>query len=240
MDRKPLPILVNAALLLALAIAPYNALANRATEPRQDLSALRQKAEAFLTTQSQGYPGQVEIKVGAIDRRLHLAHCATPEVFLPVGSRAWGKTNVGIRCAAPAAWTIYVQANVSVMGQYLIAAAPLSQGHVVGMEDLVAANGDLTRLPPGIFTEASQAVGRTVGMSLMAGAVLRQDMLKAPIAVQRGQTVLLTSTGNGFSISAEGRAMASAGEGQIVQVKVASGELVSGVARADGRVEITF
>lgn len=240
MDRKPLPMLPIAALLLALIIAPCNALANRAAEPRQDLSALRQKAEAFLATQSQGYPGQVEIKVGAIDRRLHLAQCSAPEVFLPAGSRAWGKTSIGIRCSAPAAWTIYVQANVSVMGQYLIAAAPLPQGHVVSTEDLVAANGDLTRLPPGIFTDAAQAVGRTVGMSLMAGAVLRQDMLKTPMAIQRGQTVLLTSTGNGFSISAEGRAMGSAGEGQIVQVKVASGELVSGVARPGGRVEVTF
>ena len=167
MDRKPLPMLPIAALLLALIIAPCNALANRAAEPRQDLSALRQKPEAFLPTQSQGYPGQVEIKVGAIDRRLHLAQCSAPEVFLPAGSRAWGKTSIGIRCSAPAAWTIYVQANVSVMGQYLIAAAPLPQGHVVSMEDLVAANGDLTRLPPGIFTDAAQAVGRTVGMSLM-------------------------------------------------------------------------
>ena len=240
MDRKPLPILVNAALLLALAIAPCNALANRATEPRQDLSALRQKAEVFLTTQSQGYPGKVEIRVGAIDPRLQLASCVAPEVFLPTGSRAWGKTSLGIRCTAPASWTVYVQANVSVMGQYLISAAPLAQGHVVSDEDLVAASGDLTRLPPGIFTEASQAVGRTVGMSLMAGAVLRQDMLKTPMAIQRGQTVLVTSNGKGFSVSAEGKAMGSAGEGQIVQVKVASGELVSGVARPGGQVEVRF
>ena len=240
MDRKPLPILVNAALLLVLAIAPCNALANRATEPRQDLSALRQKAEVFLTTQSQGYPGKVEIRVGAIDPRLQLASCATPEVFLPTGSRAWGKTSLGIRCTAPASWTVYVQANVSVMGQYLISAAPLAQGHVVSDEDLVAASGDLTRLPPGIFTDAAQAVGRTVGMSLMAGAVLRQDMLKTPMAIQRGQTVLVTSNGKGFSVSAEGKAMGSAGEGQIVQVKVASGELVSGVARPGGQVEVRF
>ena len=77
-------------------------------------------------------------------------------------------------------------------------------------------------------------------MSLMAGAVLRQDMLKTPMAIQRGQTVLVTSNGKGFSVSAEGKAMGSAGEGQIVQVKVASGELVSGVARPGGQVEVTF
>ena len=113
MDRKPLLIAV-----LIVAMLPGFAWGNIATTQKQDLGALRQKAEAFLITQSQGYPGKVEIQVGGIDPRLQLASCASPEVFLPTGSRAWGKTSIGIRCTASASWTIYVQANVSVMGQY--------------------------------------------------------------------------------------------------------------------------
>jgi len=238
MHRKRLSKLALSALLLAVAATPCSAAATQL--PRQDLAVLRQKAEAFLTTQSQGYPGQVKISVGAIDPNLQLAQCAAPDVFMPAGSRAWGKSSIGVRCTAPAVWTIYLQANVSVMGEYLIAAAPLAQGHVVNPDDLASAKGDLTRLPPGIFTDATQAVGRSVSMSLMAGAVLRQEILKMPLAVQRGQAVHITSTGRGFRISAEGRAMGSAGEGEIVQVKVASGELISGVARNGGQVEVTF
>lgn len=240
MHCKHLAMLVSSALMLALAAIPCSATASRAAQQNQDLSVLRQKAEAFLTTQSQGYPGQVKISIGAIDHNLRLAQCAAPDVFMPAGSRAWGKTSVGVRCAAPAAWTIYIQANVSVMGQYLIAAAPLAQGHVVSSEDVVPAVGDLTKLPPGVFTDAAQAVGRSVSMSLMAGAVLRQEILKTPLAIQRGQAVQITSIGKGFRISAEGKAMGGAGDGDIVQVKVASGELISGVARAGGKVEVTF
>lgn len=240
MHRKPLAILLSAAFMLVLMVAPCSAAVTQAAQPKQDLTVLRQKAEAFLTAQSQGYPGEVKISVGAIDQNLRLAQCGAPDVFLPAGSRAWGKTSVGVRCSAPAAWTIYIQANVSVMGQYLIAAAPLAQGHVVGNDDVVPAIGDLTRLPPGIFTDAAQAVGRSVSMSLMAGAVLRQELLKTPLAIQRGQAVQITSVGKGFRISAEGKAMGAAGEGEIVQVKVASGELISGVARAGGKVEVTF
>lgn len=240
MHCKHLAMLLTSALMLALAAAPCNAAATQAAQQKQDLSALRQKAEAFLTAQSQGYPGQVKISVGAIDQNLRLAQCPAPDVFMPAGSRAWGKTSVGVRCAAPVAWTIYIQANVSVMGQYLIAAAPLAQGHVIGSDDVVPAIGDLTKLPPGIFTDAAQALGRSVSMSLMAGAVLRQEILKAPLAIQRGQAVQITSIGKGFRISAEGKAMGSAGDGDIVQVKVASGELISGVARAGGKVEVTF
>ncbi|HEX5538690.1 MAG TPA: flagellar basal body P-ring formation protein FlgA, partial [Methylophilaceae bacterium] len=102
MYRKRLPKLALSALLLAVAAAPCIAAA--AQLPRQDLAVLRQKAEAFLTTQSQGYPGQVKISVGAIDPNLQLAQCAAPDVFMPAGSRAWGKTSVGVRCTAPASW----------------------------------------------------------------------------------------------------------------------------------------
>lgn len=240
MHCKRLNLLTTIALIAALATASFNAAADAAAPQRQDLSMLRQKAEAFLTTQSQGYPGEVKINIGAIDRNLQLAQCPAPDVFMPAGSRAWGKTSVGVRCSAPAAWTIYIQADVSVTGSYLIAAAPMAQGHVVVEQDVVFAKGDLTRLPPGIFTEPTQVLGRSVSMSLMAGAVLRQEMLKMPSAIQQGQTVLVTANGKGFRISAEGKAMKAAAEGQIVQVKVASGEVISGVARSGGQVEVVY
>jgi flagellar basal body P-ring formation protein FlgA len=52
--------------------------------------------------------------------------------------------------------------------------------------------------------------------------------------------VMLVTVGNGFSISAEGNAMTKATEGQVVQVKVASGQVISGVARSDGKVEVNY
>jgi flagella basal body P-ring formation protein FlgA len=41
-------------------------------------------------------------------------------------------------------------------------------------------------------------------------------------------------------VSAEGKAMANAGVGQVAQVRTATGQTVSGVARADGTVEVSF
>jgi flagella basal body P-ring formation protein FlgA len=100
--------------------------------------------------------------------------------------------------------------------------------------------GDLTQLPAGVFTDQTQAIGRTVNISMNAGTVLRQEMLKVALAVQQGQTVMVTSKGNGFSVSAEGQAMGKANEGQVVQVKVASGQVVTGIARNGGQVEVGF
>lgn len=207
---------------------------------KQDLAVLKLKVMDFLQTQTIGYPGKVAVSVGSIDPNLRLAACPDAQVFLPAGSRAWGKTSVGVRCSSPSVWTIYVQATVNVSAQYLVAAAPLAQGHSVTSQDLIFETGDLTQLPAGIFTNIDQAVGRTVNISMNAGTILRQEMLKIPPIVQQGQTVMVTSIGKGFRVSAEGQAMTKANEGQVVQVKVANGQVVSGIARQGGQVEVSF
>lgn len=77
-------------------------------------------------------------------------------------------------------------------------------------------------------------------MSIAAGRPLRADMLRQPIVIQQNQTVKLVSRGAGFQVSNEGRALTNGLEGQIVQVRLASGQVVSGVARTGGIVEIGF
>lgn len=206
----------------------------------QNLSMVKAKITEFLETQTIGYPGKVSVRAGAIDPNLKLAQCPDLQVFLPSGSRAWGKTSVGVRCSAPSAWTIYVQATVNIVAQYLVSAAPLAQGQIVTSQDVIFESGDLTQLPAGVFTDQAQAIGRVVNISMNAGTVLRQEMLKISPVVQQGQTVMLTTVGKGFSISAEGQAMSKANEGQIVQVKVASGQVITGIARNGGQVEVHF
>ena len=207
---------------------------------RQDTEAIRQTVEQFLRIQSAGLPGQVHISVGQVDSRTNLAACPAPEAFLPAGSRVWGKTTVGVRCAAPAPWTIYVGAKVQVIGEYVVTAAPLAQGQMVGPNDLSKLKGDLTTLPSGIITDPSQAVGRTVATSLGAGIPLRGDALRAQQAIQQGQTVRVVSNGPGFQVSAEAKALNNAAEGQVAQARTPSGQVVSGVARAGGVVEVTY
>lgn len=207
---------------------------------KQNLAVVKAKITEFLETQTIGYPGKVVVRAGAIDPNMKLAQCPDMQVFLPTGSRAWGKTSVGVRCNAPNVWTIYVQATVNVYAQYLVAAAPLAQGQIITSQDFMFESGDLTQLPAGVFTDQAQALGRLVNISMNAGTVLRQEMLKVTPVVQQGQTVTLTTVGKGFTISAEGQAMGRANEGQVVQVKVASGHVVTGIARNGGQVEVNF
>lgn len=207
---------------------------------RQDHAVLRETIERFLHTQATSLPGKISIAVGAIDPRLNLPSCVTPEAFFPQGSRAWGRTTVGVRCAAPARWIIYVAATVRVQGDYFAAATPLAQGQQIGPNDVVRMQGELTTLPPGVITDASQAVGRSLSLSVPAGAPLRLDALRGKQAVAQGQVVRLVSAGAGFRVSAEARALNNANDGQIAQARTASGQVISGIAKAGGIVEVTY
>lgn len=226
--------------LSALLLTFSTALHAQPGAARQDMASVRRSVEQFLQIQSAGLPGQVNISVGAIDPRMQLAACAEPQAFLMPGARAWGKTTVGVRCVAPSAWTIYVQASVSVIGEYLASAVPLAQGQNIEASQLVRLKGDLTMLPAGIATELTQVVGRSANISLPPGTPLRLDTLRSKPVVQSGQLVRLITSGNGFSVSAEARAMSTAGDGQVVQVRTAGGQQITGIAKAGGMVEVAF
>ncbi|ACV37075.1 flagellar basal body P-ring formation chaperone FlgA [Accumulibacter sp.] len=196
--------------------------------------------DQYLTSQTQGLPGKVSYSVGPLDQFAKRGPCSAFEPFLPVGSRLWGKTTVGIRCLGPTPWTVYVPVQVRVAGTYLLTARQLTAGQIVADSDVLMQGGDLGALPAGVLTDPAQARGKTVRSSVAAGQPLRGDLLIAPWSVQQGQSVKLVSTGTGFTVSNEGKALNNASEGQVAQVRTASGQVVSGVARGLGIVEVTY
>ena len=230
------------ALLALLCLTSQFAAAQAAPVPaaRQDLASLRSMAEQYLQTQSAGLPGVVTVTVGALDDRMRLAACPAPQAFQQPGARTVGKTTVGLRCSAPTPWTIYVQAQVSVLAEYVAAATPLVQGQAIDAAQLVMAKGDLGTLPHGVLTDMAQAIGRTSSMSIAAGTPLRANLLKSKPVVQQGQAVRVVSRGAGFTVSTEARAIGTAAEGQVVQARTQGGAIISGVAREGGVVEVAI
>ena len=202
-------------------------------------NTLNTTLEDYLRTQTQGLPGKVTFSIGQLDARTQLSPCQVYEPFLPAGSKLWGKATVGVRCLGPSAWTIYIPVQVTVTGNYLIAARTLPAGYLIGAADIVVRSGDLGTLPANVLTDQAQAIGKTVKNGFGAGQPLRSDLLIAPWAVQQGQNVRTVSSGPGFSVSSEGKALNNAVEGQVVQVRSPTGQTLSGIARRGGIVEIS-
>ena len=72
-----------------------------------------------------------------------------------------------------------------------------------------------------------------------AAASAKPRPSRAITLVKAGQTVTLLAGGPGFKISHEGRALANASDGQSVQVRTPSGQVVTGQATPEGIVVLT-
>lgn len=197
-------------------------------------------AERHARLQTQGLPGQVRVTVGGLDPRTQLPPCTALEAYTPPGVRLWGKTSIGVRCLGPNSWSVLVPVQISVSNHYVTTARSLSGGQLIQAGDLASMAGDLTAQPAGVVTDPATAIGKILKNSLAAGQPLRADQLLAPLVIRQGQTVRLTSKGAGFSISNEGKAINNAAEGQITQIRMPSGQVVSGTAKGDGTAEINF
>ncbi|MBI5752618.1 MAG: flagellar basal body P-ring formation protein FlgA [Hydrogenophilales bacterium] len=206
---------------------------------QQDIALIRQTAETYAKQQTAHLPGQVTVTLGAIEP-VQFASCAKLQAFLPLGAKLWGNSTVGVRCAAGAEWSLYVPVTVRVQGPVVVAARSLASGKLLAAEDLALQTAELTQLPSGVVSDANDAAGKTLSVGVSAGHALRQDMLRAPLVIRQGQAVKLIAQGQGFKVSSEGRALANAAAGQTVQVKAQNGQTVSGVARADGSVEVQY
>ncbi|MEJ1959626.1 MAG: flagellar basal body P-ring formation chaperone FlgA [Nitrosomonadales bacterium] len=191
---------------------------------------------AFVRQQTLGLPGQIAIKVDEIDPRTVRPACPALETFLPQGSQLLGNSMVGVRCPGKPGWSLFVPVHVSVSVDILITNKPLSQGHVLQADDLSTQHAELSQT--GILIDPAQAIGKVLKNGIGVGQVLYQDMLRAPYVVIQGQTVQLQVNEAGFNIRAEGQAMFNAAEGQTVEVKTASGQIISGTASKGGVVEI--
>lgn len=204
----------------------------------QDPAALQAHAERFLRTQTVGQPGKVTVQV--TPPRGALPACAALDAFQPVGSRGIGKITVGVRCLAPSPWTVYLPAQVRVMGRYVVTRQALPVNHTLTAADLALREGDLGSLPADIMADASALVGYRTASGLAAGAPLRGATLRAPLAVQQGQVTRLVLNGPGFSVQSQGQALANAGRGDPVRVKTRSGQVISGVAHDGQQVVVAF
>ncbi len=223
--------------LLAFLILGVSSLCQASIEQAQ-LTQIQRSVEQLVQRQTAGLPGKVSFTLGAIDARLNLPACPVLEAFMPAGARLWGRTNIGVRCSGSNPWTIYVPVSIKVMSDVVVAAHALVQGRSIVEGDLMLQQADLGQLPGAVVTDPAQALGRIVTISVAPGQPLRQDFLRSPPAVQQGQSVTLRVQGTGFMVSAAGKAVSNAAEGQVAQVRTPSGRTINGIARYGAIVDI--
>ena len=197
---------------------------------------------ALEASRNASLPGlRVQVHVGQLDPRLRLAPCSAVQPYLPSGTRLWGSTRIGLRCAdAAVRWNVFLPITVDVFGLALVATAPLAAGTVLGANDLRSAEVNLAAAPHAAIGRTELAIGRALARPLAAGDTLRSNDLRARQWFAAGDNVRLVAAGNGWHIGGEGQALAPGLEGQTVRVRTESGRVVSGVAVAERLVAVAL
>ncbi len=229
MDR-----IVVTSLLVLLALPAWAA-------PVADLEGLRRQVVDFLAARApRGRDLEVAIDVPPLDRRLRLTPCAeAPQIFLPAGHRAVGRTSVGLRCRAPKPWTVYVPARVRVTGPVLVASRPLPRGARLTADDFQRELRDLSRLGQDVLTDPKHLLGQVLTRPIAPGRPFRAHFLRPPKVVARGERVTLVARAGGVEVRMRGEALEDAGLGETVRVRnLRSKRVVEGRVRAGGEVEV--
>ncbi|MBV9891037.1 MAG: flagellar basal body P-ring formation protein FlgA [Rhizobacter sp.] len=233
-----------AAVAIALAAAAATA---RADEPTATvapgvLNDARSLALELATTQTAfAHSARIEVVVGALDQRLHLAPCDRIEPFLPPGVRLWGRSRIGLHCKEGRTnWSVYLPIVVKVWGSALVVPAGAAANSVVADADLAEAEVDLAEESTPVFVDRKAVVGRTLAQALRPGQAIRQAHLKTRQWFAVGETVKVVAVGDGFALESAGQAVTNGIEGQPARVRTDGGRIVTGVATGERRLELTL
>lgn len=163
--------------------------------------------------------------------------CDAPQFSLPGNSRMWGNISVAANCEQNRR---YIQVQVQVTGEYLVATRRVARGSAITADDLRMQQGRLDTLPARTLVKAEDAVGAITLRDINPGQPVTQMMMRQPWRVKAGQMVRVTASGDGFNISSEGKAMNNATALQPVRVRMNSGQIVMGKVDADGNILISL
>lgn len=182
-------------------------------------------------------PLRMEVQIGQLDSRLRLAACARVEPYLPAGSRLWGRTRLGLRCLQGAvAWNVFLPITVKAWGPAWVLQNGIASGRPLAADDAVQAEVDWAEDSAAVYANPQDWIGLVAARPLSAGQALRQNMLRPPALFAVGAQVRVMVSGGGFAVTSSGKAMAAAGEGQTVRVRMDNGRLISGVVNPEGVV----
>lgn len=163
--------------------------------------------------------------------------CDTPELQLPGNSRQWGNISIAANCDQNRR---FLQVQVQVTGQYLVASRQVARGSNLSADDVRLETGRLDELPARALTDNSGVIDAVALRDIPPGQAVTATMVRQPWRVKAGQNVMVVASGNGFNASSEGRALNNASAAQMVRVRMGNGQVVSGRVDADGNILISL
>ncbi|MET0091223.1 MAG: flagellar basal body P-ring formation chaperone FlgA [Candidatus Thiodiazotropha sp.] len=187
-----------------------------ATQPHQDIL---DAANSYLQENLAPDNPQARIDLTPLDHRLKLTRCDTPlEAFSPPGGIKIGRTSVGVRCATPAPWTLYVSADVVIEVPVVVVTRDLARGEALSASDLALRVRDTSHLLRGYYENTQAVVGETLKRNLTRGQVVTPSMLVVRKTVKRGEQVTILADTGSIQVRMQGKALKHGNPGDLIPV----------------------
>jgi flagella basal body P-ring formation protein FlgA len=123
----------------------------------------------------------------------------------------------------------------------VVVARPLEPRRVLAADDFRTERRAAGEVPPDALTEVANHADLEVLRPLQAGEVLTPRVIRARLAIKRGELVTLLLEGDGFRITTQGQASEDARRGDTVRVvNVGSKREVVGWVEGGGIVRVPY
>ncbi|WP_280337996.1 flagellar basal body P-ring formation chaperone FlgA [Salinicola acroporae] len=151
-----------------------------------------------------------------------------------------GRVTVGVHCGSDSSRTRYVQATVSAVVRHLVASQPIEPGQRIDAMALDWQQTDISRLRRGYLDDPAEAAGMVATRRIPPGTTLTESMVRKPWMVKRGDTVVLTAVGQGFSVSRNVEALDNGGLGSTIRLKTENNQILQGRVTGQDRLRVDF
>lgn len=207
----------------------------------ESLPAIRSAAQNYVKSLIPPGTGESIVTVGELDGRLRLARCPSKELSasLPAGMALQARSTVGVTCAGPVRWTVYIPVTVESKINVLVLTHAVNRDARLTAADVTIETRRTAGPGNAYLTAPAELSGRTARRPLAAGTTLSVDMFTSDLIVRRGQEVTLLSSGGAVEVRANGRAMVDGAAGARIQVQnLSSMRVVEGVVESADLVRV--
>ena len=208
----------------------------------QSVASIEAAARAYVQSLLPPGAADTQITVQPIDQRLRLAQCGSAlSAQLPPGTNLTARATVGVSCAGPTHWSVYVPVVVESRIAVLVLRHAVARDTRLTADDVTLETRRTAGMATAYLASVAELAGRTVRRPLPLGTALSVEMFSADTLIHRGQEVTLVAGGPAMEIRVTGRALTDATAGARVQVQnLSSMTVVEGVAESADVVRVAL
>lgn len=196
-----------------------------------DLEQLIDNVDGFLiqhfASLSNTSGARIETSVKKLDSRLNISACSSPLSFeLRDTGTPGGNVSIHTRCQGDKPWAVYIPAEVKVLQPVIIASRNIERGIGLEHSDFDSEWRDVSALSGGFVTDSSRLLGKFSSRRIRSGEAIRLSSLSEPIAVKRGDAMVVEAQAGSIMVSTQAIALSNGRVGEQISARNSQSERV--------------